>query len=486
MIIGWMALGIGVGSFYLLLPAQGGLYSLQFSIGIVLLTLIGFRWWTRPVHPGVFGYFSPHTVILLNGLLFYGLGNLAPLMFPDQIVLNYGVTEYYLPVLVIIVIGLAVFDGIYRLMARVFSLNEYIERGFSHFFSPMIQDAIPFYTIIAYVVCLALFIYMSSTYIFKPFQFAGAVSEADNIFARSSFLMLSLTCALMSILFFRSKNATIRVLVVLGFLSFLPIFFAFQSRKLMFFISLVMIIICMLYSRRKLKPLWLGAGLSILLLSFLMMSMVKMTQVRDPSISRSLSEERDIFHRMEDILKSEEFTNIDNLKFLLLLNAERRIAGLDMPAGIMDAHINGGIPFMHGEHNLIGAAKIIPRVIWPDKPQEGVEGEILRHFELSYRDQLSTLLTSAYADWGVAGVLGGGAFLAVFLGTVLRVILIRRDGMLVYILSLYVLFSKFPSFLLHSPLYWLRWVCIIIVFNTVVYFIYRLVISARSKGETVY
>ncbi|MFH1039275.1 MAG: O-antigen polymerase [PVC group bacterium] len=484
-IIAWVALGSGLGCACLIMPTQGMIYSLQFSICFLLLILVGFRWWTRPVHSGVFSYFSPHTVILLNGLLFYGIGSVPPLIFPEQVGLNYGATEYYIPMLAVIVAGLALFDSAYRLVVKMFSLNEYIERGLDNFFTPSIQKAIPFYTIIAYAACLLLFLHMSSVYIFRPFRFEGAVSETDNIFALSSFLLLSLTCCLMSILFFRSKNGTIRVLVIIGFVFLLPIFFAFQSRKLVFFIFLVMIVVYALYSPQKLKWVWLITGFILMLLAFLIMSMVKMAQIRDPSISRFSTEEKNILIRTEKIIASEQFTSLENLQFILLLNAKKRVAGLDFPAAIMDAHINGGIPFMHGGHNLLGAAKIIPRVIWPDKPIAAPEGEILRHFELSYRDQLSTLLTSAYADWGIAGVLAGGVFLAVFLGTVLRVILIRKDGILVYLLSLYVLFSKFPSFLLHSPLYWLRWVCIIIVFNTIVYSIYRLVISGKSGGEAV-
>ena len=479
-IIIWAALGIGIINLCLITPVQGFIFSLQFSVCLALLTLVGFRWWTRPVHPGVFGYFSPHTIILLNGLFFFGIGNLAPLIIPEQVVINYGATDFYLPMLAIIVAGLAVFDGVYRLVVNWLSLNGYIERGLRNFFTPGVQNAIPLYTVLAYLLCGTLFIYMTGAYMFQQFSFAGAVSEVDNIYARSSFLMMSLTFCLMGILFFSRKNAALRALVIVGFLSFFPILFAYQSRKLLICTLLVLMVIYMLYYQKRLKVRWIVLGGILLLLGFLIMSIVKMTRLRDPSIGRFLTEERNIFTRADKIIKSEEFTNLDNLQSILLLNAKKRIAALDFPSAIMDAHISNGIPFMYGEHNLLGAAKIIPRVIWPGKPQGDAEDLIVRHYELSHRDQHTTLFASAYADWGIAGILGGGAFLAIFFGAVLRVILIRKDGILVYLLALYVLLSKFQSPLLMSSLYWLRWVVIIMVFNTIVYYIYKLFMTHRT------
>jgi|GEM_PF-3100178 len=473
-IIVCVALGIGLINLCLIMPVQGFIFSLQFSVCLALLTLVGFRWWTRPVHPGVFGYFSPHTIILLNGFFFFGVGNLAPLILPEQVVINYGATDYYLPMLAFIVAGLAVFDGVYRVVVSWFSLNGYIERGLRNFFTPGVQNVIPLYAVLAYLLCWALFLYMTGAYMFQQFSFSGAVSEMDNIFARSSFLMLSLTFCLMGILFFKRKNAAARILVIVGFLSFFPIFFAYQSRKLLICTLLVLVVIYMLYYRERLKMRWVLMGGIFLLLGFLIISIVKMTRLRDPSIGRFLTEEKNIFTRADKIITSEEFTNIQNLKFILLLNAKKRIAALDFPSAIMDAHISNGIPLMYGEHNLLGAATIIPRVIWPGKPRGEMEGLIVRHYELSHRDQQTTLFASAYADWGIVGILGCGAFLAVFFGAVLRVILIRKDGILVYLLALYVLLSRFQSPLFMSTLYWLRWVLIIMVLNTIVYCIYKL------------
>lgn len=480
MIIAWFSLGTALIGFILLVPSRGLFFSLQFSICLALLFLIGFRWWTSPVHPGAFGYFSPHTIILLNGLIFYGLGNLFPLILPDQVLVNYGAVDYYLPVLAIFIAGLIVFDLVYRVVAKWQLLNLRIERRLDDYFSPEIQGPLPFYALLAYLACWGIFIHMTGEYLLAPFKFEGAISETANIFARTSSQVLSVVWALMSIIFFRNKGRVSRTLVIAGLLSFIPIFFAFQSRRLIFFCCIVLLIIYMLYNWERLRIKWFVLGVVTLILAFMTISMVKMTQVRDPSISRYLTEDKNIFLRTEKILQSEEFGRWDNLRYLLLLNAKKRVAALDFPGAIMDAHISKGIPLMYGEHNLLGAAKIIPRSIWPEKPKGGVEDSIIQHYELGSRDQLITFFASAYADWGIMGVLGGGAFLAIFFGIALRLILIRTDGILVYLLSLYVLLSKFQLALLMSVLFWFRWVCIIMVINTIVFYIYRIIFSSKK------
>lgn len=434
------------------------------------------------MHPGTFGYCSPHTIILLNGLIFYGLGNLFPLILPDQVMINYGAIDFYLPVLVLYIAGLIVFDLVYRVVVKWLSLDVRIKQRMEDFFSTDIQEALPFYTVLSYIVCWGLFIHLTGEYMLSPFKFSGATSETANIMARTSYLVMSMAWSLMGIIFFREKSALSRTLVIAGFISFTPIFFAFQSRRLLVFLVFILLIIYVFYHWEKLRLKWFVLGGALLLLVFLVISMVKMTFIRDPSIKRYLTEDKNIFSRAEKILQSEEFGQWDNLRFLLLLNARKRIAGLDFPAAIMDAHINSGIPFIYGRQNLLGAAKIIPRVLWPGKPKGGVEGVAVRHYELSQRDQLSTLFTSAYADWGIIGVIGGGAFLALFFGVALRLILIRQDGILVYLLSLYVLLSKFQGTMLMSALFWLRWVFIIMIINTIVYYMYRLFMARRSNA----
>ena len=149
----------------------------------------------------------------------------------------------------------------------------------------------------------------------------------------------------------------------------------------------------------------------------------------------------------------------------------------------MEGRINYGKPFLWGSHNLPAAATVIPRVIWPNKPTPNIEGMINRHFELAYFDQLGSLLGSAYADGGALGVLIGFGLLGLLFPPAVGFIWRRKTGMIAYLGAMLPLLA-YENFILKYIFEWLRWVLILLVVNSVLYWLFFLAQVRREGAET--
>ena len=234
-VIGWLAFALGATAFFLLLISHGAALALQFAIGMAVLTVLGFRWLTNPVHPGVFAYISPHTVVLIHSFIYFGIGSLPRLAFPSYGMIGYhniGSTEYYLPTLMLGLLGMISFDLTYRWCCRIFSLNRSLERCFRRLYSSEIRAFVPVSAGFWYAVCMGLFIYMTGRYLMRPFLFVGVQGEMDNIFRQSSYFLLGTAWILMSLFFFQTEKKSLKAVALALVALLLPLMFGFQNRRI--------------------------------------------------------------------------------------------------------------------------------------------------------------------------------------------------------------------------------------------------------------
>ncbi len=481
-VIGWLAFALGAAAFFLLLISHGAAFALQFAIGMTVLTVLGFRWLTAPVHPGVFAYISPHTVILIHSFIYFGIGSLPRLAFPSYGMIGYyniGSTEYYLPALMLGLLGMLSFDLVYRWCCRAFLLNCSLERCFLRLYSSEFRGFVPVSAGFWYAVCMGLFIYMTGRYLMRPFLFVGVEGEVDNIFRQSSYFLLGTAWILMSLCFFQTGKKSLKAtaLALLGLL--IPVMFGYQNRRIIVYCLAMSVAAYFFYKKKGIRLSVVIWGGVIVLGAFMLMSSVKYVAATDPSLKRYLQEEKNIFARAGRIVSSPLLLKNDVWEDMLGRVIMRRLNGLDWAAAMMESRRNSGIAFLKGRHNLLTAAKIVPRVVWPSKPTVGLEAFVTRHFELSYFDQLGSLLGSAYADGGIIGVVLGFAFLGLFFVPALKLIFWRPDGIIIYMGAMIPLLA-YENFIFKYTLQWLRWVLILMVINSMVLFAYRLIRTRSS------
>lgn len=485
-IVGWLSFGCGVVSFFLLLLSREPSLALQFSAGIMILTLLSFRWWTSPVHSGVFNYMSPHTIILLHSFFYFGLGSLPRLAFPETELggyYNIGSEEFYLPMLMLGLLGLAVFDLVYRRMVRVIALNDSLDSGLDRFHSPEMQAFLPMIAFFWYTVCLLVFIYMSRSYIMH-INFTGVEGSVDNIFLQSAHSLVGTAWVVMSLLLFKSGPRFYRTLVPVLIALLLPFLFAFQNRRIFIYCLVTTLLSYFIYSRKSIKLKTVVLTVLLVAAAFLIMTSVRYITTTDPSIKRYSREDRNVAQRTVKIISSPGLWDLEGVNSVFKLILFRRLNGLDWAAAMMASRAyNPGIPFLWGKHNLPAAATIIPRVIWPGKPAPAIEGIINQHFELAHFDQLGSLLGSAYADGGTAGVVLGFGFLGLFFPLALRIVFLRKDAMIVYLGAMVPLLA-YENFVLKYPFQWFRWVLILMAVQSAVLFIFTILQARRAAVET--
>lgn len=475
-VVAWLAFGLGVGGFFLLFSAQGIAFSLQYSAGLILLTMLCFRWLTNPVHPGILGFFSPHGIVLVNSFVYFGLGPLPRIAFPEARIIGYfnlGAEEYYIPALLLCLAGLLVFDQTYRWTCRKLSLERVIAEGLERFYSPSGRRWLPRLSFFWYFVCLAVFGYMTRSYVMHSFNFAGVEGAIENIFLQGGPWLLGTAWIMLSLLFARPASRFSPKLILPLFVFLLPVVLAYENRRIIIYCLVISFAVYYLYPRRSIMLKTAVWGLLLIIGGFLLITTAKHLTRTDPSLQRHIMEERNIFRRARLIVTSPGFFEIEQVDTHLRQSMVVRFNALDWPAALMEAHYNSGVSFLGGVHNLEAAAAVVPRVIWPGKPPMELASTVNRHFELAWFDQLVTVLGSTYADWGAGGVIAGFAFLGAALALALRLIFLRRDGLIVYLGSLLPLMF-FESYLMRYILLWFRWVLILMFFNSAFFLVVRL------------
>lgn len=484
--VAWLALGLGAGSFFLLLPARGLSLSLQYAAGMAILAFLGFRWWTNPAHPGIVNYLSPHTIILLHSFVYFGPGSLPRMAFPEEQLIGYhniGADDYYLPMLLLALAGLLIFDLLYRMMARKLHLNAALESGYSQFHSSRIQAFLPVCALFWYALCLGGFLYMTGNYIMRPFMFEGVEGAFDNIFLQGGYWLIGTAWIIMSLLLFKPGPRAFQVAILLLLVLLLPVLFAYQNRRIIVYCLAVTVLVYFLYPQRVVRLKAVIWSMILILGAFVLMTSVRYISTTDPSLKRYAQEDKNIFRRTARIISSPGFMSLEPVNAVIRSSIYTRLNGLDWAAAMMEGRANNQKPFLWGSHNFPAAATIIPRVIWPGKPTPAIEGEINRHFELAYFDQLGSLVGSAYADGGPLGVLLGFGFLGLVFPPAVWLVFQRKDGMIVYLGAVLPLLA-YENFVLKYPLEWLRWVLILMAFNSILYWFFLLVRARRETMET--
>ncbi len=472
---------MGLVSFVTLQLNQDTLTAFQFSISLLILGVLCFRWWTSPVHPGIFNYFSPYTAILVNFFIYFGPGNLPPLAAPEQVLITYGSQEYYPPMLIMAMVGLVVFDISYRFMVRLFKINDTLESCGAAFKLPRQQILIPPMAITWYLTCMGIILYMSRNYMMSTLHFVGAESSIDTSFAQAGPALLGVAWGVLSLLLFRPGPRWWSWLTVGMLVSLIPIFLAYQQRRLFFFCFLASLAALALSNRETLNVRKIVATGLVALTVFFLMSMAKATVTRaDPGVGRFTQEEKNIFSRAGRIITSPSFFSLQPLETLLTNNARERMAGLDWPAAIMDARLNRDVPFLQGYTNLVSMGMTVPRLIWPNKPSIGIGAVIYTHFGLAAIDPLGTPLSSAYADGGIIGIIFFFFLIALLFSVFLKVITLRQDGMIIYI-GVIPLLLRFEDTAMRYPIRWIRWILIMSAVHSLIGYIYR--IYAIRKHE---
>jgi len=297
-VIAWLACGIGVGGFFLLLPARGPALTLQYSTALFILTMLCFRWWTDPVHPGFFGYLSPHAIVLFHSLTYFGLGPLPRLAFPEAKMIgryNIGADEYYLPMLIVCLAGLLVFDLVYRKVSRSLSLNQILETGINRFHLPGMQAFFSLSALFWYFLCLGVFIHMTRSYVMQTFLFQGVQGSLDNIFFQGGYWLVGTAWVMMSLHLFKPAQRISRTVILALLALLLPVMFAYQNRRLIVYCLVMTILVYFIYPRRAFRLKIVIWGILLIFGAFILMTSVKYITLADPSLRRYVTEEKNIF-----------------------------------------------------------------------------------------------------------------------------------------------------------------------------------------------
>jgi len=476
---------LGLVSFVSLQLNQDTLTAFQFSMGLTILGIVCGRWWTNPVHPGIFNYFSPYTAVLANCFVYYGPGNLPPLAHPEQIQITYGSQEYYPPVLIMALAGIIAFDLGYRYLVRLLRINESLERCLADFYSPRGQSLIAPIAFTWYSVCMGIIIYMSQKYLMSTLHFVGVGSDAgiETSFSQAGPALLGVAWGTTSLLFFRKSRRWFTIVAVAMLVLTLPIFLAYQQRRLFLFAFLASAVAFSLSQRGKVHLRKIFLAIVGAMASFILMSMAKAAVTRaDPGVGRFTHEERNIFARAQRIITSPSFFSSQPLETLLQNNARERMAGLDWPAAIMDSHLNQGAPFLWGKTNLTSIGMTVPRLLWPGKPSIGIGAFIYSNFGLAAIDPLGTPLSSAYADGGIIGITLAFFWMAILFSCFLKVLLLRPDGLIIYV-GILPLLLRFEDTASRYPIRWIRWILIMIVVNTAISYVHNIYAIRRHEDR---
>jgi hypothetical protein len=146
----------------------------------------------------------------------------------------------------------------------------------------------------------------------------------------------------------------------------------------------------------------------------------------------------------------------------LLAQDQGRLAGLEFASAIEGAHEDFGIPWMYGYHNYLVLVRSAPRVLYPGKPTIDPEVAINRHFGQADVDQLTTPLSSGYADFGGLGTVVGFILLGVSLCLLQHAVWKLPESAIVYLGSI-TLLMNFEQYVFQYPLEWIRTLSIVYV-----------------------
>jgi hypothetical protein len=168
------------------------------------------------------------------------------------------------------------------------------------------------------------------------------------------------------------------------------------------------------------------------------------------------------------------------LKFLIFLNANR-LAGLEFAGAIERSHVEQGIPWMYGGHNGLEIARSVPGFIWPGKPDLDPEVAINRHFDLEDIDQLSTPISSGFADFGAAGIVAGLALLGAVICFSQHLVWKMPGGWLMYFGSIGLL-MRFETYTVEDPADWARCLLVLIMIDAAVRAAVEAMATLRGLG----
>jgi hypothetical protein len=114
-----------------------------------------------------------------------------------------------------------------------------------------------------------------------------------------------------------------------------------------------------------------------------------------------------------------------------------RLNGVDMLASLVHEHVGRNRSLLHGEATWQGMLLLIPRALWPDKPEAEIDVEryVNYKFDLPQIDTMITPPAEFYADFGVVGIVLGMLAWGGLLGLLHRstVVSTSMAGLLAYV-----------------------------------------------------
>ena len=470
---------------------KGVIDSTVFSVLLGVLTFVCFMWWAEPLYNNPYDYFSPLAVFQSLSFIYMGVGNI--IAFCDHEGMrgggNPGADEYYNVILIAAIVGLIVFDYVYRLIS-----SRLDERVIGY---PMDRANIESYPLIFirlnatlwYGIGFLVFAYMNSKYIKTGMVYARVEGEVDNILNLASPGLFFAAWATLSLLLFMDKKMRYKLVYWFALFSLLPILFSHASRTAALF-AIGLSCVCYIIA----NP---GRGISFKIVAivsilfpaaYIALTGVKLALNYDVDLREYIMNRYGMHERFDAILRSPVFLSTVYLETGEALNYARedstiRVAGLEYPAAMQKAHSEDNVPYMFGEHNLVAAGMTVPRVIWPGKPIYDPKWFIDDHYNLwAVDDQLPTPIGSAFADGGMLGVLVGLPLLAIVLCLLQHWIWGLRDGLYIYLGSLGIL-AHYETHLASIPLNWLRLIVIIIAINYVVHSLLRMMYGSPRGSQ---
>ncbi|MFW6130435.1 MAG: O-antigen polymerase [Atribacterota bacterium] len=391
--------------------------------------------------------------------------------------------EYYNFIMFSALMGIILFDVVYRFFIKNTDINKKIKHIIKNNDD---YKNINSYAIVWFILYLIIFVSMNSRYVIRGFGFQSEnINALENIFEKSLSWLHYTTWTFVVLGFLRKlkeKKYILNMYFYFLILLFLMMMTYSNRRLAVYSFVIVLFSYLFIYKKNFIKIKLVILSIFVLIFSYLIITSVKIVKNKDLRAKIAYNTNTSFITRAKLVFNSKYFLNWQEIKRALSIDFSYRLAGAEWPAAIESSHTQYKTNFMYGNATLFSGSKFIPKILWPSKPQEDPEGKVNKHFELfDLNDQLSSSLGFMWADGGIFGIIIGFPLLALLLILIQRLIFISTDAFIIYFGTLGCLMEFEGMSVLSYPLFWLRWVAIVIVINTLIDYLSSIIINKNRN-----
>jgi hypothetical protein len=433
-----------------------------FSFLCFLLGAAAFRWWYLPVYSGDYAFTSPLAIVSTLAYIYGGPGNCLAFAYRD--VIRAGPSkawDSFLIPMASAVFGVLAFDLAYRLASKGMGEGSKYPQLLNSWRDSRSRRAMLIHSVLWVALVVLTNLYLGTKYkLWQQGSLSG--SEFDNILYQSRFEFLAVAWGAVSVALATAKTFINKLTCGLLYLPLAPYLLMFLSRQYVLRFAFIVLLAFILIQGRanfSFKPVL--AGGVVFLFLFILISNFR----SHFDIMGSHSQSGSGFIA-DEILGDGDKIDLGVTLDSLVREDQDRLAGLEFVTAIEASHRGFHIAWMYGYHNWLCMARYVPRIIWRNKPGTDAEVAIDQHFGLEDTDQLSTPLSSGYADGGPLGMVLGFSILGVSLCVLQHSVWRMENGISIYLGSA-VLLMNFEQYVLEYPIWWLRFLIMVVAADTV-------------------